>query len=535
FAGLMVADVERIEVARGPASALYGSDAMVGVINIITRRGRGAPQASLAARAGSYGRTEWTADLHGGGETTSYSLSASRLSTDGILEFNNRFETSTLSGAVFLRPDERTRIGFIGRYGDRTYHFPTDGAGNVVDANAFTYGDYVALSVEALRILADGVEMGAVVRRYSWDGGSDDQPDGPQDNAGFFGYSSLDALQRTSVDLKTNLELPGGSIFTLGVEVEEVEQRSFSESLSEYGPSNSQSRNQRSNKGYYVHVTTQAGGLSGNLGARIEDNEQYGEFFTYQAGLSYSVNGTGTRFRGSLGEGMKEPSFLETTNSAFSVGDPNLDPERSRVWEVGVEQSLDRIGGTVAVTWFHQSLRDLIQYTFSPPEAGAPNYYNVAEARSRGLEVTADLPLGPIALSGGYTYLDTEVLDAGFDQGDGATFVEGEALIRRPGHQVNLGGAYSFARGSATADVRLVGARFDRDFSAWPSAPVELGRYTLVSLGGEILLLEPRGKTPGLTLLFRGENLLDLDYQEVFGYAMPGRALLVGGRLGFGG
>jgi vitamin B12 transporter len=217
------------------------------------------------------------------------------------------------------------------------------------------------------------------------------------------------------------------------------------------------------------------------------------------------------------------------------VGDPELKPERSNAWEMGVEQELGEWGGTLSLTWFNQSLRDLIQYTFSPPEAGGPNYYNVAEARSRGLEATASLPVGSLILSGGYTYLDTEVLDAGFDQGEGATFVEGKALIRRPAHQLNLRGGYSFPRGTVTAELRRVGARADRDFSAWPAAPVELEGYTLLGLGGELHLLEPAGQAPGLTLLFRGENLLDEDYQEVFGFAMPGRALLLGARLTFGG
>ena len=534
FSGLLLSDVERIEVARGPASALYGSDAMAGVINVITRRGRGAPQGSLSTRAGSYGRTEWSADVHGGGESTSYSLSAARMSTDGILEFNNRFETTSLSGTVFITPDEKTRIGLTGRYGDRVFHYPTDGAGNVVDRNAFSYGDEVVLGVEASRMMTDRLELRAVVQSYGWDGGSDDQPDDASDNVGFFAYSSLDAFQRSSADLRANLELPGRSVVSMGIEVEEEDQRSFSESLSEYGPSTSRSRNQRSNRGYYAHVTSQANGLSWNVGARVEDNEQYGDFFTYQAGLSYKFASTGTRFRGNLGKGMKEPTFFETSSSGFSVGNPDLKPERSQVWEVGVEQTLGEKGLTVSLTWFNQNLDDLIQYTFFPTQPGGPNYYNVAEARSRGMEVTANLPLGALLLTGGYTYLDTEVLDAGFDEGDGATFVEGEALIRRPGHQLNLGGVYRFSRGNLSGGLRFVGSRPDRDFTSWPAVPVELEGYTLVSVSGEVTLFEPQGSTPGLDLQFRAENLLDEMYQEVFGFMTPGRAFLLGGRLTFG-
>ncbi len=535
FSGLLLSDVERIEVARGPASALYGSDAMAGVINIITRRGRGPLHSSLSARGGSYGRMEWAADLQGGGDNASYSLSASRMSSDGILEFNNRFETTSLSSAIYLTPDDRTRIGFTGRWGDKVYHFPTDGSGNVVDRNAYTFGDETALGVEVVRLLTERLELRGTARSYGWNGGSDDQPDDPSDSTGFFAYSSLDDFRRTSADLRGNLTIHPGAVLSAGVELQEEQQRSFSESLSEYGPSTGQSRNRRSNGGYYLHMTGESRGWSGNVGARIEDNEEYGRFFTYQAGLSHVFRGTGTRLRGNLGKGMKEPTFFETHSTGFSVGNPELEPEVSRVWEIGAEQSLGRSGGQLSLTWFNQELGDLIQYTFMPPTPGGPNYYNVAEARSRGVEVTGRLPLGPLLLSGGYTYLDTEVLDAGFDEGEGATFVKGEALIRRPQHQLGLAGLLRVSGGSVSGNLRMVGSRGDRDFTSRPAAPVELDRYVLIGVAGEFTLLEPDGSRPGFKLQVRAENLLDEDYQEVFGFRAPGRAIFLGGRLDFGG
>lgn len=535
FSSLLLFDVERIEVARGPASALYGSDAMAGVVNILTRRGEGPPTASVSARAGSFGRREWSADLHGGVSSTRYSLSASRFSSDGILDFNNQFESTSLSGSVFTAPDDKTRLAVTARYGDRVYHFPTDGSGNVVDRNAFTYGDEVTLGLEANRMLSDRLELRALVRSYSWDGGSDDEPDGPQDNQGFFGFSSLETFQRTSVDLRANMALTSFARLSTGIEMEGEDQRSFSESLSEYGPSTGRSTHRRSNRGAYAHLTGDGSAWSGSVGFRVEDNEQYGAFFTYQAGLSYRIPSTGTRFRGNFGRGFKEPTFFEAFATGATVGNPDLDPERSDVWEVGAEQSFQGTGATLSVTWFDQALKDLIQYTFMASEPGGPNYYNVAEARSRGLELATRIPLGPVLVNGGYTYLNTEVLDSGFDEGDGAVFVDGAPLIRRPRHQGNVAVSYRVGLAALFGSLRVVGSRDDRDFSAWPAVPVKLSRFVLAGLGAEIELFEPTQGRPGFTLQIRGENLLDEGYQEVFGFQAPGRAILVGGRLQLGG
>lgn len=535
FSGLLVSDVERIEVVRGPASAFYGSDAMGGVIHVITRRGRGPLRASLFSSGGSYGRMNWGADLHGGSDRVGYSLSLSREQSDGILAFNNDFRNTVFSGKVLGGVGEGTRLEFSGRYSDRTYHFPTDGSGNVVDQNAFTFGEEWSVNAEAGHRISNGLEFLAALKTYSWDGGSDDRSDGPADTLGYYGFVSEDSYRRTTGDLRGNLAISTGSVLSVGLELEEEVQESTSESSSQWGPSSGSDRYERWNRGYYAHLVSELSGWAGNAGIRLEDNEQYGSFFTYQAGLSYSHPSSGTRLRGSLGRGLKEPTFLETSSSGFSVGNPDLEPERSQVWEMGLEQSLGGSGVEASFTWFSQDLRDLIQYTFMPPTPGGPNYFNVAKARTRGLEAALTVPLGDLSLWGGYTYLDSEVVDAGFDEGEGAVFVEGEALIRRPGHQANLGGVYRFAGGALSGNLRWTGSRPDRDFSAWPARPVELSAYTLLSLGAEVTVLDSGRGRPSVTLDIKGENLLDEEYQGTYGFEAPGRAFLLGVRMSFGG
>lgn len=533
FSGLTTDNVERIEILRGPASALYGSDAVGGVIHIITRGGSGGPRGTASIRGGSYGRQEWSLDLHGGTESVSYGFALSDNQTDGILEFNNAFSNQVLSGVVRFVPDERSRIEVSARLGNREFHFPTDGSGNVVDQNAFSYADEASLGLDAERQVTERVRLDFTLSSYESDGGTDDAIDGPADTLGFYAFTSLNAVRRTTARAQSHMLLGESTTGTIGVELGDQEQRSFSESKSQYGPSSGESRNERWNRAGFIHVVSSVQALNVNGGARIEDNELFGRSATWQLGASWSYAASG-RVRGAAGTGIKEPTFFENYATGFATGNPDLDPERSTSWEIGVEQDL--IEGVLQFSgaWFDQNFQDLIQYTFAPPNPGDPNYFNVAEARARGMEAGLMLSTGSIAASTDITWLDTEVVDSGFDSGEGATFVEGERLLRRP--RVVLGGSlrYRHARGSLTASMRRIGEREDRDFSTFPATSVTLDAYTLLGVGAEVSIIEGTSGS-SLALTVRGENLLDAGYQEVFGFAAPGRQLYLGARVGIGG
>lgn len=534
FSGLLLADVERIEVVRGPASALYGSDAMAGVIHIISKSGRGAVGGYVSSGGGTYGRLSLGGGLHGGTDLLGYSLAVARESSDGILAFNNNSRNTVVSGRISRAPQGPNRFHLAGRYSDRTYHFPTDGGGNVVDRNSFSFGREVSVAAGVARALSRSLEVTASLREYRWDGGSDDRPDGLADTLGFFGFVSDDSFRRHTGEVRADLGLWSSARISFGFELEKEVAASVSESFSQWGSSSGNDRWERWNRGYYGHAVVETSGWAGNLGARVDENDHFGSFFTYQVGVSYSLPQKGIRFRGSIGRGLKEPTFVETSSSGYSVGNPALEPERAQVWEVGVVQTHLPSGWTGSLTWFDQRLRDLIQYTPSSPEPGGPNFFNVARARIQGIEAVLSVPLGDMTLSGGYTYLDSRVLDAGFDEGEGAVFVEGQPLIRRPKHQGNVAAGRSFPWGALRGDLQWTGSRLDRDFSAWPALPVDLSPYLLLGLFCEMGLVRSEGGDPRLTLTMRADNLLDQDYQGVFGFESPGRTFLVGLRMDFG-
>lgn len=530
LAGLTMENVDRIEIVRGPASGLYGSDAVSGVIQIFTRRGAGGLAGSATAFGGSYGRTDGMLEFRGGSEAASFALSVARYDTDGILAFNNRHLNTVVSGGAEARIGSASTARVTARLEDRVYRFPTDGSGAAVDINQASFSEAATLGIEIERRLGDQVELRTLVSLHDADTGTQDPADGPDDVAGFYAFHSLDAMRRLAADVRLNWRRSDRTLLTLGTEFEEQRVRSFNESLSEFGPSTGRSANARSNAAGYAHLLTAVGPSSVSGGVRVEQNEHYGEFLSYQAGFSLPL-AAGTRLTASAGRGIKEPTFYEVFASGFATGNPELDPERSLAWEAGLEQAFGTMARLTAV-WFDQSFEDLIQYTFLPPEPGDPNFFNVAAASSRGVEVEADAAFGGVGISAGWTWLATEVVDAGFDEGASATFVEGEVLLRRPGHQGNVGvrgGVGSRMRWDA--GLRLVGERSDRNFSVFPAEPVTLDSYTVLNLGVGATLLSPQPGRPGFELLVRAENVGDTDYEEAFGFRSPGRAFYLGGRL----
>ncbi|MFB3069617.1 MAG: TonB-dependent receptor plug domain-containing protein, partial [Gemmatimonadales bacterium] len=526
LANLTTTNVERIEVLRGPASVLYGSDATVGVVQIITKRGKGPFRVTAGVNAGTYGSVGFDVDVSGATDRTRYSLGVERFFTNGSYDFNNDFDNSVVSGRFDVRPNDKTDLSLTLRYQDSEFHFPTDGSGNLVDRNAFSLDEATTIGVEAGRFLTSNVEARVLLASNVISRGTNDAQDDENDTQGFYAFRSIQDLSRQSIDVRTNVYL-NGIVLTAGVQLEQQEERSFSESESEFGPSNGSTDVERSNQGYYAQFLANIEGLSAILGGRLDDNQEFGTFATYRAAAAYTV--ARTKLRASVGRSFKAPTFFENFATGFVVGNPDLDPERSLSWEVGLEQTLADGRITLRGAYFDQSFDDLIQFSFTE----VPNYKNIAEAKASGVEIEANVvPIPDFVIGANYTYLDTDVIDAGFDSGDGATFVEGKRLLRRPSTTLNVTAMYrGWDRGVVSAVVNHVGDRDDRDFATFPATPVVLPTYTTVDLAAQIQLF-PQQTDLGLTWTLRVENVFDKQYVEVFGFPARRRTIFVGGRVG---
>jgi vitamin B12 transporter len=535
LADLTTDNVERIEIVRGPVSVLYGSDAVSGVVQIFTRRGAGATRGDVTLRAGSYTAVDVLGGVTGGTDAVAYAVTASRSRTDGMYEFNSGYSNTVWSGMLAATPDARTDAKLVVRHGASDYHFPTNSAGEVEDANAFQRRTRTMASLEIGRFLASAIEGRASLGLNQFDGGIDDRPDGPSDTLGFFAYNSVQTMLRRNADLRMNAYLPGGSILSVGGTIEWQRERSATESGSEFGPSASAFEAERTNHGYYAQLqSTPFRDLALSIGGRLDDNSAFGTFASYRGGASYTLP-THTRLRVSVGRGFKEPTFFENfADDPFARGNPDLRPERSRSWEVGIEQTLLDDAIRIGATYFDQRFQDLVQYTFTPPLPSDPNFLNVAAANARGVEsefaVQTSFGLG---LSGAYTFLLTRVVDGGVQGGTGDAFEVGARLLRRPTHAASLQVRQRFgARGSLAGTVRYVGDRDDRDFAAYPAQTVILPSYVRVDLAGEVDVWRGRGAYPVVALTGRLENAFDAHYQEVSGYPTPGRTVTVGVRVG---
>lgn len=532
FANLTTDNLDRIEIVRGPASVVYGSDAVVGVVQLFTKRGAGPARGFADVRGGSFGTLETSAGIDGGARAVGYSLGGSLRQTDGIYAFNNDFSNATLSGRLSLAPSW-ANLDVTGRRTDATYHFPTDGSGRVVDSNSVRREHRSVLGLDAVRHVSQHFDLRVMSAAMRLDGSSDNQPDSPGDSAGFYGRDNA-RTERRSADVRADYRPASSTTISVGASAERQQVRRTSESrFGSFPPSSEASAAHRTTNAAYAQLVGAASSrFTYTMSGRVDDDGKYGTFVTGRASVASEV-AQNTTLRAAVGNAFKAPAFEETFTSTFTIGNPDLDPEHTTSWEVAAEY---RLGGRVAMsaTYFDQRFRDLIQYVDGDASTGfRGTNENLAEATARGVELEARAPsIGAFDLGANVTLLRTRVTDAG--NGAFGTFVNGDRLLRRPARTASFDAGYRIARTSRIgATLRIVGDRDDRDFSN--DVRVKLASYSLVDLSGELALAPVARSLALITITARIENAFDRDYQSAFGYDAPGRRVLVGARATLGG
>lgn len=519
LANLTLDNVERIEIIRGPASVLYGSDAVTGVIQIFTRQGTGGPRAEVAARGGQRGLVDVDGSVTGGGPRASYSVGGGHHASAGIHDLHNDARNSDASARLTLAPTSRSSVSVTGRYGDARYDFPTEYYGAPLDRDSYSTERRVAAGLDALYAVHRHVDARLMLGLSRLQNISDDRADGPGDFP--FRYESRSL--RRSAEARVDLRVVPAATLTLGGDFDWQENETNGDN-----PAVVPLLERWSRAGYAQLVGNAMSRWTYTLGGRLEENERFGTLSSVRGGVGFAVTPS-TTVRASGGSAFKEPQFPEITGGCCAVPNPELDPERATSWELGLEQRFAGDAVAVSATLFDQRFRDLIIFA---PDAETPTlfrYRNAQSAVSRGWEVEARAGRqGGPSVRANITGLDAKMR--------GSASEDEKPLPRRPSRTGSLVVAAPVgARLTLVGDASYVGRRHDVRF--FPTDPFQteerLPSYTVVGIAGSFRLGSFAGAT-GVELTARIDNLLDEKYEAVAGFATPGRIASVGARVRFG-
>jgi vitamin B12 transporter len=507
FADLSTENVERIEIVRGAQSTIWGSDAMGGVINIITKRGRGAISGEASFEGGSYQTFAERAALGGGDEKFDYSIGAARIDSGGISAADardgntehDRYGASTFSLRAGATPADMVELDGSLRY--ETARSDIDNLGGVGgdDPNRIVNNDNLFTRGQAaLRFLDGRLEQiwGIGYSDQRFEDNNDPDADHPNDRL----RSDYDG-NRLKFDLQHNLSIGETGKLVLGLETEEEEGSSSYRSLSDFGPYDAflGERSARTSGAFSQVSLDFVEGFRSDFGVRVDEHEEFGSEVTWRIAPVFIVSETGTKLGSTVGTGYKAPSLFQLYSE---YGFAELEPEKSLSIDATVEQRIAE-GLSVGVTWYRNDFDNLITFD--------PNTYifaNIADATTSGVETFAAFELGEgISTRFSYTYLDSR---------DDST---GDQLLRRARHKAAVDLAFSpVDRLTAAVGGVFVGVREDNDFSTFPASRTELASYLLINIAVDYAVTE------GVKLFARIDNLFDREYQEVLGYGTLGAA-----------
>lgn len=511
--GTLQADIgARLEVLRGPQSALYGPDAIGGVVAYHSASGREVPGFSARIEGGTQGTINGALRYGAAGDSWDAALSAVVVSTDGQPNARNGIrnigrDSYTLAGKGSVEVTEglalRAAARFIrteGKFNDSNFDRTSPTFGFIIDSPGTRFTN------EAIYALV-GARAEVLGGRWTHDL-SAQIADITRDTFGPFGRSNASEGDRIKASYVTAFQLADAHNLTFAADYEVEGFRNATPGGFAFN-----GRREIEQVGFVGEYRYAGEAFDLSAALRRDINDLFRDATTFRVGAGYRVTGT-TRLRAAAGSGVKNPGFFELygfVDGRF-IGNPDLRPEKSTGWEVGIDQDLGE-AAQLSVTYFDSELKGEIFTTFPAPTFIPTPANRTTVSKQRGVEVSVNARLADQwSLDAAYSYLDAEE--------------NGREEVRRPEHIASAALTWTAPgdTASATLVVRHNGAALDDAFTDPSFVPVRvtLDDYTLVNLNARVKL------TPGISGFARIENLLDQDYEQVFSFVAPGRSALVG-------
>lgn len=512
FTDLSVDNISRIEILRGAQSTLYGSNAISGVINIITKKGSGKPKLNLSLEGGSYNSYKGLALFSGSVRNFNYSLSLSREKTDGFSSADVRFGNKERDGSA--RYNINSRIGFTLNNNfniDLFIHFTK--AKSALDQFGGKFGDdptYIynlEQGVYKLRgklLLLNGkweqtvsVSLLKNLRRYNFNNTS-------ARSRSFYDGRRVKFAWQNNFNLKNNLVSIGAETGVESANSDYFYLGKYSGAVPFMSPF--PKKTLRSTGVYLQDQIKLGGGFFASGGLRFDTHEYFASVLTFRIAPAYIIWQTGTKIKFTYGTGFKAPSLTNLFDQSF--GNPNLNPERSRSWDAGIEQYFFNYKYIVGVTYFNNTFDNLFGFSSNF------KVFNIKKARSEGVEFYMTFnPGDKFVISANYTYTISK------DESGSKSI----SLLRRPENKASFTFNYNITGNTnLNLQVNYSGISYDNDFSSFPAKRVVLKSHTIINAAASYNLLN------NIKLYGRIVNLLNTDYEEVFGYGTARRSAYMG-------
>ncbi len=520
FAHLTTDNIERVEVLRGAGGTLYGSQAMGGVINIITKKGEGPPEAALSLEGGNAGTNRQVLMVNGAAGNLGYAFSSSRIASQGFRSVNDDYAGLNTSARLDYQMNENASLKGIFQFIKNDVGlYNANNFASQPDPDAREAGtQYLAKLEWQHKILPnwDYRVSGSMFKEHLTDS------DNGLDNCFFFG-SPCDSpsydIFRTRTDtaeMQTNYRFQDWSTTTFGTQYQR-------KSADTNGGIDKAIRD----LGYYLQEQLQF--VERRLimipGVRLDDYQSFGTAWTPSFSAAYLFPEAGTKLRASYAKGFKAPTlndlFFPASFGCPAYGNPNLQPEKSWELDAGIDQDVwsDRL--KLSATYFHREVSDIIEGRPIPDNAlGCFRAENFGNARFDGVEWIMNLKLlTSLTLNANYTYLDWHTEDG--------------TLPRRSKNVGNVALNYLYGKWNVNLSANMIGRRDDFR-AAFPFGTITTPGYVIVTLASYYTLPWRIPAVKGLTLLGKIDNLFNHKYEQADGFRAPPLNFLVGFRVTFG-